>query len=223
MAFSGQVLDNPISGERFIFQQTAGDTDGRLLAFDLVLAPDGQVPGGHVHPEQEERFEVLAGTVRFRKGLRSVLATAGDELVVPPGTYHRFANAGDDEAVVRVQVQPALSMERLYETVVALARDGRTMATGMPKPLELALFMREFEREVQSPLAPELVRAVTAPLAWLAARRGLTRRYPRVSEATPLGPVGPGRGRVGARRGPTRPSPATRKAPLGHPGGSRRP
>jgi quercetin dioxygenase-like cupin family protein len=223
MAFSGQVLDNPISGERFIFQQTAGDTDGRLLAFDLVLAPDGRVPGGHVHPEQEERFQVLAGAVRFRKGLRGVLATAGDELVVPPGTYHRFANVGDEPAVVRVQVQPALSMERLYETVVALARDGRTLPTGMPKPLDLALFMREFEREVQAPLAPELVRAVTAPLAWLAARRGLTRRYPRVSAATPLRSVGPGSGRPTAGRGPTRPSPATRRAPAGHPGGTRRP
>jgi quercetin dioxygenase-like cupin family protein len=223
MAFSGQVLDNPVSGERFIFQQTAGDTHGRLLAFDLVLAPDGRVPGGHVHPEQEERFQVLAGAVRFRKGLRRVLATAGDELVVPPGTYHRFANAGDDAAVLRVQVQPALSMERLYETVVALARDGRTMRSGMPKPLDLALFMREFEREVQAPLAPELVRAVTAPLAWLAARQGLTRRYPRVSAATPLGPVRPGDGRPAARQGPTRPFPATRKAPAGHPGGTRRP
>jgi len=49
MAFSGQVLDNPISGERFVFHQTADDTGGQLLAFDLVLAPDGQVPGGHVH------------------------------------------------------------------------------------------------------------------------------------------------------------------------------
>jgi quercetin dioxygenase-like cupin family protein len=195
MAFSGQVLDNPISGERFIFQQTAGDTDGRLLAFDLVLEPDGRVPGGHVHPEQEERFQVLAGAVRFRKGLRGVLASAGDELVVPPGTYHRFANVGHEPAVVRVQVQPALSMERLYETVVALACDGRTMPSGMPKPLDLALFIREFEREVQAPLAPELVRAVTAPLAWLAARRGLTRRYPRVAGATPLRPVGPGSGR----------------------------
>jgi quercetin dioxygenase-like cupin family protein len=223
MAFSGQVLDNPISGERFVFRQTAGETDGRLLAFDLVLAPNGHVPGGHVHPEQEERFHVLAGTVRFRTGLRRILATAGDELVVPPGTYHRFANAGDDAAVVRVQVQPALSMEQLYETVVALARDGRTTRTGMPKPLDLALFMREFEREVQAPLAGELVRAATAPLAWLAARRGLTRRYPRLLAASPLGPVCPGSGRPAARPGPTRPSPATRKAPAGHPGGTRRP
>jgi quercetin dioxygenase-like cupin family protein len=222
MAFSGQVLDNPISGERFIFHQTAGDTDGRLLAFDLVLAPGGRVPGGHVHPEQQERFQVLAGAVRFRKGPRSVLAAAGDELVVPPGTYHRFANAGGEPAVVRVEVEPALAMERLYETVVALARDGRTLPSGMPKPLELALFMREFEREVRAPLAPELVRAATAPLAWLAARRGLTRRFARVP-ATPLGPVAPGSGRAGAGRGPTRPSPATRRAPAGHPGGTRRP
>jgi quercetin dioxygenase-like cupin family protein len=66
MAFTGQVLDNPISGERFVFHQTASDTGGQLLAFDLVLTPDGHVPGGHVHPVQEERFQVLRGTMKFR-------------------------------------------------------------------------------------------------------------------------------------------------------------
>lgn len=33
MAFSGQVLENPISGERFTFRKTAADTDGELLAW----------------------------------------------------------------------------------------------------------------------------------------------------------------------------------------------
>ena len=217
MAFSGQVLDNPISGERFIFQQTAGDTGGRLLVFDLVLAPDGQVPGGHVHPVQEERFQVLRGTVKFRKGRATVVAGAGEEVVVPPGSYHRFANAGEEPAVVRVQVRPALRMEQLYETVVALAQDGRTMRSGMPKPLELALFMRAFEQEVQAPLAPGLVRAATAPVAWLAARRGLERRYPALLGATPLGPVRPRDGKAaGVRPAPTRPG-------AGRPQGASRP
>jgi hypothetical protein len=165
---------------------------------------------------------VLRGTMRFRKGLRTVIARAGDEVVVPPGSYHRFANAGEEPAMVRVQVRPALSMERLYETVVALTRDGRTLRTGMPKPLELALFMREFDQEVQAPLAPGLVRAATAPLAWLAARRGLQRRYPRLSAATPLGPVRPGDGRpAGVRPTPTRPVPPARSRPPGHPGATR--
>ena len=224
MAFAEQVLDNPISGERFIFHQTAADTGGKLLTFDLVLAPDGQVPGGHVYPVQQERFWVLAGTIRFRKGRSTVVARAGDGVVVEPGSYHRFANAGTQPAVVRVQVQPALSMERLYETVVGLARDGRTTQTGMPKPLELALFMREFDQEVQAPLAPGLVRVATAPLAWLATRRGLQRRYPRLSAAPLLGPVRPGGGRAAAiGPSPTRPVPAARRAPQGHPGAPRRP
>jgi hypothetical protein len=48
----------------------------------------------------------------------------------------------------------------------------------MPKPLDLALFVREFEREVQAafpPLWREQI--VLAPLAWVAGRRGHAARY----------------------------------------------
>ena len=65
MAHAGLILDNPVSGERFEFRRTAADTNGELLEFDLTLAADGHVPGAHVHPEQEERFVVHSGTVRF--------------------------------------------------------------------------------------------------------------------------------------------------------------
>jgi hypothetical protein len=61
MAFAGQVLDNPISGERFIFQQTAGDTGGQLLAFDLVLAPHGRVPGATSTPCRRNASRCCAG------------------------------------------------------------------------------------------------------------------------------------------------------------------
>ena len=197
MAFSGQVLDNPISGERITFRKTAADTDGELLAIDLELSPDGHVPGSHVHPVQEERFEVVVGTMRFRRGLRTITARAGDSVVVPPGTIHRFENAGNGSAHVRVEVRPALRMEELFEAAVALAREGRTTATGMPHPLDLALFMREFDAEVKAPYVPTaLVRAVMAPLGWLARRRGLDSRY----RPAPTAP----RPRRDPRRPPTR-------------------
>jgi mannose-6-phosphate isomerase-like protein (cupin superfamily) len=184
MAFSGQVLDNPISGERITFLKTAADTDGELLAIDLELSPDGQVPGAHVHPIQEESFEVVRGTMKFRKGLRIVTARAGDTVVVRPRTVHKFKNAGNGPAHVRVEVRPALRMEELFETAVTLARDGRTTAAGLPHPLDLALFMREFEAEVRAPLVPApVMRAVMAPLAWLARRRGLDSRYRPVPSA----------------------------------------
>ena len=33
------MLDNPVSGERFIFSKTAAGTGGELLAVEFVVAP----------------------------------------------------------------------------------------------------------------------------------------------------------------------------------------
>jgi quercetin dioxygenase-like cupin family protein len=187
MAHVGQILVNPASGERITFRRTAAETGGRLLTIDLELPPGGRVPGGlHIHPLQEERFEVVEGTMRFRMRRRRIIARPGDVVVVPPRLPHDFANAGDETALVRVDIQPALEMERLFETAVALAEEGRTMMKGIPRPLDLALFTREFDDEVRAALPPRwLQRLALAPLAWLAQRRGYGARY----VSTPLRPL----------------------------------
>jgi quercetin dioxygenase-like cupin family protein len=178
MAYKGQVIENPVSGEKITFLQTSRDTGGELLEIELELAPDGHVPGAHVHPEQEERFHVLEGTMKFRRGLRRITAGPGETVVVPAGTVHQFSNAGDETARVRVEVTPALDMEQLFETTVELALEGNTTRKGMPKPLHLALFVRRFEREVRAPFPPAaVVRALMAPLAALGRRRGHAERY----------------------------------------------
>jgi quercetin dioxygenase-like cupin family protein len=178
MAFTGETINNPVSGEQITFLQTAADTAGEKLEFELALSPDGHVPGAHVHPEQEERFHVLEGTMKFRMGLRRVVAEAGDTVIVPAGRVHRFANGGDTTARCRVEVVPALDMEQLLETTVELALEGNVTRNGMPKPLHLALFVRRFAREVRAPFPPAwLVRVLMAPLAALASRRGHGERY----------------------------------------------
>jgi quercetin dioxygenase-like cupin family protein len=160
--------------------------DVEVLVVDLELSADGRVPGAHVHPLQEERFEVMQGTLKFRKGMKTVTARPGDKVIVPSGTVHRFWNAGEATARVRVEVRPALRMEELFETAVSLAQDGRTLSSGMPDPLELALFMHEFEAEVRAPFAPApLVRMVMTPLTWLARRRGLDSRYQKLTGRAP--------------------------------------
>jgi quercetin dioxygenase-like cupin family protein len=187
MAVPGQTLVNPASGERITFRATAAETNGELVAIDLELPPGGRVPGPlHLHPLQEERFEVVEGTMRFRLRRDRIVAGPGEVVVVPPRAPHDFANHGDRPALVRVEIRPALEMERLFETAVALAEQGRTMLGGIPKPLELALFTREFEQEVQTAVAPRwLQRLALAPLAWLARRRG--RELLRARTQTPCG------------------------------------
>jgi mannose-6-phosphate isomerase-like protein (cupin superfamily) len=184
MAYSGQTIENPVSGERITFLQTARDTAGEVLEFELELTPDGHVPGAHVHPAQEERFHVVEGTMKFRRGLRRVVASAGETVVVPAGTVHRFANAGEGVARCRVEVVPALDMEHLLETTVELALEGNVTRTGMPRPLHLALFVQRFRREVRAPFPPAwMVRALMAPLAALARRRGHDERYAALAAA----------------------------------------
>jgi quercetin dioxygenase-like cupin family protein len=178
MAHAGQTIINPVSGERITFRTTAAETGGEYLEIDVELTPDGAVPGMHVHPNQEERFEILSGNVRFRKGLKRIDAKAGDVVVVEPGKAHKFKNKGDQGAAMRVRVTPALEMERLFETAVGLAQDGRVTKKGMPKPLELALFVSEFKHEVRGPGSPGwLQRASLAPLAFVARGRGRAERY----------------------------------------------
>ena len=178
MAYAGQSLYNPVSGEKIEFIRTAADTDGELLEFELELSPDGHVPGAHVHPEQEERFHVLEGTITFRLGLKKIVAKAGETVIVPRGRVHKFANGGDTPARARVEVVPALDMEQLLETTVELAIEGNVTRKGMPKPLHLALFVGRFRREVRAPFPPAwMVRALMSPLAAVARWRGHAERY----------------------------------------------
>ena len=78
----------------------------------------------------------------------------------------------------RVEIRPALKMEQLFETTVSLAKEGRVNKSGMPKLLDLALFVERFQDEARAPFPPHaVVMAVLAPFRWIARKRGLAGRY----------------------------------------------
>ena len=77
MARSGDVLEHPVTGERLVWRRVAHDTDGRLLEGDVFARPGGHPAAAHVHPNQEERFRVLQGSVRLR--------VDGQETLLGPG------------------------------------------------------------------------------------------------------------------------------------------
>jgi mannose-6-phosphate isomerase-like protein (cupin superfamily) len=172
------VIVNPLSGEQIVIRRTAAQSGGDVLDWELQLAVGGRVPSSHAHPEQEETFTVLEGRMRFRVGWRRVLVLPGQRIRIPAGTVHHFANAGDVPARVAVESRPALRMEELLDTAAAMARAQHRAGRKLPRPLELALFMTEFEREVRAPLLPaRMVRLVLRRLAAIAGRRGLDAQY----------------------------------------------
>jgi quercetin dioxygenase-like cupin family protein len=188
MVNSGDVLEHPVTGERIVFRKTAHDTAGALMQADLMVAPRGFVAAEHIHPQQEERFEVIAGTLRGRIDGNEVTAGAGEIFVVSAGKPHVWWNAGDTELHVLVEVRPALKLENFFETFFGLAQDGKVSPkTGLPNPLQLALTLRAFRNELilARPTRP-VQTLLFAPLAVLSKVLGYKAEhpYPRTSRPT---------------------------------------
>jgi mannose-6-phosphate isomerase-like protein (cupin superfamily) len=139
MATAGQTVVNPVTGERVTFVKTAAETQGELLELELVWPLPGERAPAHVHPEMEERYEVITGAAAFRIGdEEDRTARPGEVVTVPPGTTHRAWNPTGEEVRLKVQFRPALRWE---EFVVRLFAGDEPVAD----------LMREFRREIAPP------------------------------------------------------------------------
>ena len=155
MFHAGDQIENPVTGERLVFQETAAETNGERVVFETIVQPGGFVAAAHLHPFQTEHFEVLAGTLGMRRGKEKVELRAGETVEVGPGTPHKFWNAGDDEVRCTCTVTPALQFERLIATMYSLAAAGKTNKKGMPNPLRLAVIANHHFDDVRLPRIPQ--------------------------------------------------------------------
>jgi quercetin dioxygenase-like cupin family protein len=179
MAKSGEVLENPITGQRIVFHRTSEDTDGELLEIESVYTkPSPSRPPAHYHPAQEEIFRVLAGELHAARGGRQRTLREGETLVVVEGIRHEM---WAEEAGVHVnwQTRPALRTEAFFETVFGLAAEGKVNEKGVPSLLQSAVIAQAFADEFRLAKPPwpiqRLLFAVLAPLGRLL---GYTARYP---------------------------------------------
>jgi mannose-6-phosphate isomerase-like protein (cupin superfamily) len=153
--FSGQEILNPEIGERMRFVKTAVDTAGALLETEEWLAPGGAVAVRHIHPEQEERFTILSGSLLVEVGCGKTMLGPGDSVTIGPGVAHRFSNVGE--------------ADELFERMAVIAhREGATPSNRVGR-LTMAPVFFHYRREVALPLVPlwlqRLALAVVATLA----------------------------------------------------------
>lgn len=161
MASTGDVMENPVSGQRLIFRKTARDTAGELLEVESVYTkPTPSRPPAHFHPRQEERFEVLSGNLFAKVDGEERALAKGELLVIPPGTPHEMW-AEESGTRVNWQTRPALNTEAFFETLWGLARDGKTNEKGVPNLPRVALIARGYENEFRLASPPWVVQWVS--------------------------------------------------------------
>jgi mannose-6-phosphate isomerase-like protein (cupin superfamily) len=182
MARVGETIENPVNGERITWVETAQGTDGELLSLDLYLRPGAAVAAEHRHVRQEERFRVTGGTIALEVAGERQDVGLQEEAAVPAGVPHRWWNEGQEEAVVRVELRPALDTETFFETFFGLARDGKTNSKGIPGILQIAVAFRDLGDSCPSLTKPpavvqRTVFATLAPLGRLLGRRAVYAKY----------------------------------------------
>ena len=178
----GEVWENPVTRERAtILELPYRNPVGRTVA-ELTALVGARVVGEHRHPAIVERFTVLEGELTVKRDGQTSILREGETAVVEAGVWHDWWNGSDRNARVRVEITPGERFAHMIETLFGLARLGYTNAKGMPHPLQLALFAREFSDVVvfRSP-PPAVQRAIFGVLAPVAHWRGYRATYPQIS------------------------------------------
>ncbi len=170
MAKAGDVIGNPLSGETIFFDKTGDETNGEYISGRILLAPQGIGPPEHIHPIIEERFKVVSGKLNALVNGKERTVSEGEELIVSPGTPHRWWNTTDEEVHIEYVVSPALPLDRFLESVFALAQAGKVNAKGLPSPLRMAPILQNYWDVLYLAKPPLLVQKIVMGIFAVVAR-----------------------------------------------------
>ena len=110
---NSNILDVKVSGK---------DTNGDLAVFEQTsLSPKRGTPL-HVHPNQDEMFQVQEGEYAFLVGEDKFQLKAGDCIFLPRKVPHAWTQMSE-RGKMTVIFQPAGKMEDFFVTVAALAKE----------------------------------------------------------------------------------------------------
>ena len=98
------MIENPRSGERIEF---VSETSEALTMLTTWTRP-GHRAAEHIHPNMEERFQVLEGRAAFAVDGIEVVATPGEVVVARPGSRHLAWNPTDAPVRLKIEMRPGL-------------------------------------------------------------------------------------------------------------------
>jgi mannose-6-phosphate isomerase-like protein (cupin superfamily) len=128
-----------------------------LLDVEGRWGPGGKPPPAHYHPEQDEHFEVLEGTLTAKLNGEERDLKPGETLEIPRRTPHQIWNRGEVEARASWQTRPALRTENWFRSIDRLFRQGRVGKNGMPGPLAFGVFLTEYRDVFRLASPPDLI------------------------------------------------------------------
>jgi quercetin dioxygenase-like cupin family protein len=151
MTLTNRQIDfRRLSGFVQTFLATQEETGGRYVELQIVLSPGGGGAPLHVHPFQEERFEVKDGVVDVFHGGRWHTLHPGDVAFVPAGMPDQFKNTSDKPATILCRISPVLDFQDMNIAVAKLMAEGKIRSqTDLKSIIYSSMVLTRFPRSVR--------------------------------------------------------------------------
>ncbi len=181
MAYKNKVILNPKTRNEIKFLQTSKDTDGKLLEMESTYFAHSKEPPTHYHPCQIEDFTVLSGELSIRINGEIKTLKQGEAINVQPNVAHSMWNNSNNKTVVNWKVRPAMETEFMLETLLGLAKDGKTNEEGVPGLLQISLTANKYSNVLRLSKPPlilqKIIFTLITPVAYLLGYRPSYSKY----------------------------------------------
>jgi mannose-6-phosphate isomerase-like protein (cupin superfamily) len=112
-------------GMRWEITRSTADTAGELFESKNWLDPEMPGPPVHVHPNQEESFEVIQGVLDVLIDGEWSSIGAGETATVLAGVPHTLRNSRDEPVTCFTRIRPAGTTEAFFYDMHRLVREGK--------------------------------------------------------------------------------------------------
>ena len=165
MIRKGDVIENPVTGERLLFLETSAETNGEYVLVECTVQPNGFVAAAHVHPQQTERFEIESGTRRLQARRRGDRRRPGRERRRAAGELAQVLERRRDRGGLRLRGAPRAAVRAAARDDVRARERRQDEPEGDAEPAP-ARGDRERALRRRAPSLPARVAAEGGPRAW---------------------------------------------------------
>ncbi|HEX8833456.1 MAG TPA: cupin domain-containing protein [Abditibacteriaceae bacterium] len=107
-----------VLGDNQTVRLTGKDTGGLFSLVEQTNPPGVGIPL-HLHKNEDELFHIIEGSMEFKVGGETTVATAGTTVFLPRNVPHEFMTVGDVPVKTMVMVFPS-GAEEMFEELHAL-------------------------------------------------------------------------------------------------------
>ena len=103
-----------IHGDKAFSTKVSGADVGRMYAAIEVHTPPDRGPELHIHPDQNELFFMLKGSIGVQCGSERMILKSGDTFMAPANVPHAYVTLGPEPAHMLLIYDPAGDMEGFF-------------------------------------------------------------------------------------------------------------